>query len=151
MHFVGIDTAARVPAASLVDAARSFVGVPFLHQGRTRQGLDCVGLIIASLTKVGVIYYEEPPTYSRLPSGDSLIAPLREYCAEASEEEPGAIVAIRFRREITHVGLLTGTTIIHAYEGVRKTVEHGYDRRWRALTVAKWYLPGIVYEGLSGV
>jgi hypothetical protein len=36
--------------------------------------------------------------------------------------------------------------MIHAYEGVRRTVEHGYDRRWQLLTVAHWRLPGVIYQ-----
>lgn len=146
MHYVGIDTAVRVPAAALVAAARSFVGVPFLHQGRTRQGIDCVGLVIASLMKVGVIFYEEPPIYPRLPNGDSLMNPLREYCTRTESCAPGVLLAIRFRRAVTHVALLADTTIVHAYEGAKKTVEHSYDKRWQTLTVARWHLPGVIYD-----
>jgi len=146
MHFVGVNPDASVTASALIEAARSFVGTPFLHQGRTRHGLDCIGLVIASLMKVGVVFYEEPPTYARLPHGDSLLAPLRSYCTPVDEPEPGVVLAMRFRREVTHVALLTGPTIIHAYEGARRTIEHCYDRRWRSLTVGQWRLPGVLYE-----
>jgi cell wall-associated NlpC family hydrolase len=146
MHFIGLNPDARVPTVALIDAARSFVGTPFLHQGRNRRGLDCIGLVIAALTQVGVIYYEEPPTYTRLPRGGSLLDPLRSYCKEAATIEPGVVVAMRFRREITHVALVTGPTIIHAYEGAKRTVEHGYNNRWRKLTVGQWRLPGVEYE-----
>jgi cell wall-associated NlpC family hydrolase len=144
-HFVGIDPTVNVPASKLIEAARSFVGVPFLHQGRTRHGIDCIGLVIAALTKVGVVFYEEPPTYSRIPYADSLLSPLRAYCTEADTLEPGLLLAFRFRREVTHVGIITGDTLIHAYEGTRRAIEHGYDRRWKARTVTQWRLPGIVY------
>ena len=30
----------------IVDAARNWVGVPYRHQGRTRNGIDCVGLLL---------------------------------------------------------------------------------------------------------
>jgi hypothetical protein len=33
----------------IADAARSMVGIRFLHQGRTRQGVDCVGLLAVIL------------------------------------------------------------------------------------------------------
>jgi cell wall-associated NlpC family hydrolase len=145
-HFVGIDPTVQVSAASFVSVARSFVGVPFLHQGRTRNGIDCVGLVIAALTKVGIVHYEEPPTYPRLPFGDSLLEPLRQYCTETDTLEPGIVLAIRFRRLVTHVAVLSGPTIIHAYEGARRAVEHGYDKRWAALTVARYRLPGVIYN-----
>lgn len=140
-----MDPSACVPVAQFIDAARSFVGVPFQHQGRNRNGIDCVGLAIAALTKVGVVFFEEPPTYGRLPVGDSLLAPLREYCTPTEATEPGSLLAIRFRREVTHVAILTGPTIIHSYEGARRVVEHGYDKRWQKLTVAQWRLPGVMY------
>jgi len=146
MHFVAIDHSVRVSADAFSEAARAFVGVPFLHQGRTRNGVDCIGLVIAALTRCGIVYYEEPPTYARRPNGDSLLAPLRQYCTEADAGEPGTVVAIRFRREISHVAIMTGSTIIHAYEGVRRVVEHGYDRRWKSMSVAHWRLPGVIYQ-----
>ena len=41
--------------AQLGVAAREFLGVPFkLHGRNPRTGLDCVGLVLASLEKVGV-------------------------------------------------------------------------------------------------
>lgn len=150
MHFVGVNPDAAVTPATLIEAARSFVGVPFLHQGRTQNGLDCIGLVVAALTKVGVVFYEEPPTYSRLPHGDSLLDPLRSYCTPVEAVEPGVLIAIRFRREVTHVALVTGPTIIHSYASALRAVEHGFDRRWRALTVGQWRLPGIVYGEASG-
>jgi cell wall-associated NlpC family hydrolase len=30
----------------IVSAARSWLGVPWRHQGRTRQGVDCAGLVV---------------------------------------------------------------------------------------------------------
>jgi cell wall-associated NlpC family hydrolase len=147
VHFVGLNPEAHVSPDALIAAARSFLGSPFLHQGRTRLGVDCIGLVIASLTKVGVVYYEEPPTYARLPNGDSLLGPLKNYCQAADDPEPGTVLAMRFRRQVTHVALCTGPTIIHAYEGARRVIEHTYDRRWRSLTVCQWRLPGIVYAG----
>lgn len=151
MYFVGINPEARVEPGALIDAAREFLGVPFLHQGRNRLGVDCIGLVIASLMKVGVVFYEEPPTYARLPNGDALLGPLRNYCQPADEPLPGTVLAMRFRRAVTHVAICTGPTIIHAYEGTRRVIEHGYDRRWRALTVGQWRLPGIDYAGVTHV
>ncbi len=35
-------------------ALRSYIGVPFHHQGRSRGGLDCVGLVIVACHDVGI-------------------------------------------------------------------------------------------------
>lgn len=47
----------------LAEAARGFLGTPFKLYGRDRgTGLDCVGLVIASLNKIGV-RNEDPAGY----------------------------------------------------------------------------------------
>src|SRR5690242_19455849 len=38
----------------LWEAARSFLGVPWLDGGRSSQGVDCYGLVILSLRKIGI-------------------------------------------------------------------------------------------------
>ena len=37
-----------------VEALRSYIGVPFLHQGRTRAGLDCIGLLAVAARDIGL-------------------------------------------------------------------------------------------------
>ena len=32
--------------SAIVAAARTWLGVPWRHQGRTRQGVDCAGLVV---------------------------------------------------------------------------------------------------------
>lgn len=37
---------ARATRAQIVEAARSYLGIRFRHQGRDKSGLDCVGLLV---------------------------------------------------------------------------------------------------------
>lgn len=41
-------------SAAIVKAAQSYIGTPWLDHGRTRQGLDCYGLVLNVLRDVGV-------------------------------------------------------------------------------------------------
>lgn len=56
----------------LAEAAAHFVGIPFLLHGRDpRIGLDCVGLVYASLVRLGK--YPQPPEGYRLRNTDPSI------------------------------------------------------------------------------
>ena len=54
--------------SDIVDQARGYLGTPFLHQGRTRHGLDCVGLVIRVAHDLGLSDYDIDH-YARAPSG----------------------------------------------------------------------------------
>ena len=53
--------------------ARSWLGVPYLHQGRSRLGVDCVGLLIMVARGIGISDYDVSG-YPRVPSSDFLRA-----------------------------------------------------------------------------
>lgn len=120
----GRDSAASSPAAlSLVRAARTFLGVPFVHAGRDRNGVDCVGLVLAAAAEAGLFDYTPRP-YQR---GDHsrLIAEVTRFAAPAAGDPvPGDLLLMRVRGELTHVALVTEAgTIIHAHERVGRVVE----------------------------
>lgn len=134
-------------AAKVVEAARSWVGTPYVHQGRSRAGVDCIGLVIVSAWDAGAV----PPTfdrraYPRLPMRDELLGHIRQHCSPADEAGPGVMAVIQWTKHAAHVGLLTGETIIHAYQSVGAVTEHGYRGRWVRMTHSLWYLPGVDYE-----
>lgn len=134
-----------VTAEDLNAAARGWVGVPFAHQGRTRQGVDCVGLPIVILQQLGVLPARfEVPAYGRLPSAE-LIERLMAHCVRLPAPVPGTLVAVAWTKTAAHVAICTGDTLIHAYESVGRVVEHGYRGRWIRLTHSAWALPGVSY------
>lgn len=61
----------------IVEIARTWVGVPYRHQGRTRQYVDCIGFIIGVGAEMGVQVIA-PHNYSDSPSGDMMMARSRE-------------------------------------------------------------------------
>lgn len=133
-------------SAEIIRAARTWLGVPFRHQGRSRTGVDCVGFLLAMMAEVGILpaELEEKPTYGRAPT-DDLRAAVARYCYELAEPEAGAIALITWPGDSTpsHLGLLTPENIIHAYARVGRVVEHGYRSRWPKMTDSLWRLPGV--------
>ena len=118
----------------IISVARSLVGVPFRHQGRDPAiGLDCIGTISCVATRLG-IPHEDRRDYPETPGSGQLEKALDEQ--EALERvyvlEPGCIVAMRISRALQHVGVYTGSTLIHAWKNAGKVCEHDFDALWRS-------------------
>ena len=130
----------------VIEEARGWVGVPFRHQGRDGNGLDCVGLPIVVGQSLGLFDPRfDVARYGRLPTGE-LIDRLREHCRPLPAAVPGCLVVIAWTKLAAHIAVFTGGTIIHAYQSVGAVVEHGYRGRWIRMTHSVWGLPGVVYE-----
>lgn len=113
----------------LVDAARTFEGVRFLHRGRDRQGLDCAGLVWASYAACGLIL-PDYLLYGPEPHRDGLVRytvaalgdPLQTRPVRAELLLPGDVLVMRFFREPHHMGIVCdrrygserALTLIHA-------------------------------------
>lgn len=132
----------------LVEAARKYIGVPFRHRGRDKTGIDCGGLVIASLRDCG---YDPPDmkVYGREPHKDGLRDFLTQGIGPGAKRQArwpavGDVVLIAFDgKNPQHVALVGNhplgngkQTLIHSYGGVGKVVEHGYDNAWLSKTVA---------------
>lgn len=135
-----------VTPEQLIEEARSWVGVPFRHQGRNRAGIDCVGLPIVVCQSLGIIPAKfEITNYGRVPSGE-LEGRLLAHCRQIPAAVPGCLIVIAWTRLAAHVGICTGETMIHAYESSGGVVEHGYRARWVRMTHSVWALPKVRYE-----
>ena len=124
---------------AFIAEARTYLAPPvrFRHQGRTKAGVDCAGLLLASMAALG-----RPITdlsaYGREPLGGGLRAMLVANLGEPvpkDEMRPGDVVLMRFRGEPSHVGLLGdylygGLSLIHTFAQVKKVVEHRVDEEW---------------------
>ena len=132
-----------------VEKCREFMGVPFLHRGRSRDGVDCGGMIITALRELGF----DPPdmtVYGREPARDGL----REYLIRSigdpviGDIKPGDVALMKFRHLPHHVavfgdykpvpGLLT---LIHSYGDIGKVVEHRFDEYWKTKLVDVFRFP----------
>lgn len=122
-------------------AARSLVGVPYRHQGRTPRGLDCLGLLLLAASRIEILPLELGRTnYGRAPL-DELLAGLGNHCDPIDDDAPGAILAIRWPgdRRAGHVAICAGATMIHSYSNHGRVVEHGFRGKWRDWVVSRWW------------
>ena len=141
--------------AVLLMAARGFLGVPFAHQGRSREGMDCLGLILLSAEAAGIRINGARPqtydqrTYGHRPDCEHLERMLgaRLMRAEPASKRPGDVLLLRIEGRAQHLALLTDYPapqafgMIHAYAVARKVVEHRLDEGWDAAIHGVYRLP----------
>ena len=135
--------------ADILSAARSVLGVPFRHQGRSLRGLDCVGLLLYVADRLGVEYVDVSG-YSRRPGGGLLEATFEEHIDNGillrvaiSDMQPGDFLMMRFGNDPQHLAIFTGENIIHSYQNAGKVCEHILDDKWRARIVRVYRLAGV--------
>lgn len=147
-----------VARAEVIAEARRWLGVRWAHQGRGRDGVDCVGLLIVVARALRLVPAErldavehESCGYSRYPRGPAL----RAWCARELAEipmhaaRPGDVMLFRIDEDPQHLGLLAehdqaGPTLVHSYAlGPRCVIETRFDALWRGRLVAAFALPGV--------
>lgn len=119
-------------------AARKYLGVKFLHQGRNPDiGVDCVGLASLVAKDCGLHWLSEHDltTYARNPNGGELERRMMAaFGPPVYELSPGCLVTIDFFGQSRHVAVLGEhngrLTMIHAYGRPPCVVEHGIDDKW---------------------
>jgi cell wall-associated NlpC family hydrolase len=90
--------------------ARLHLGVPFLHQGRTEAGLDCVGLI-TRIADYFSIPYEDPKTYKNVPEKGVLRSALNTYLVPITMDQldVGDVIELSWSLDRDqHVGIYCG-------------------------------------------
>ncbi len=138
----------------IIQTARSYLGIPWTHQGRTRRGVDCIGLVIAVGWDLGLLPLEDyPQNYSRQPDGWSLrdtisqhLVPKRSF----SEVESGDILLFTMEEFPSHVGIYvqqgTRKGVIHSYLSAKSVVcEHLLDASWISKVSGTYRFPLLGY------
>lgn len=129
--------------ADLIYNARALLGIPFRHQGRSRHGVDCIGLVVLSARACGLAVSADRTDYPRDPVGALQPALLARLSVVTDAWRPGDVLLMRFGSEPQHVALWTGAGIIHAMARVGRVVEHDLDTKWRRRVVAVYRFPEI--------
>lgn len=137
-----------IAGADIAAEARRWLSIPYVHQGRTRFGVDCAGLVICVRDAVeswpaGLLAVRN---YARTPSDGVLMEVVSQHCTPLEAAEEGCLLAIRWplHKHISHLALYAGGSIIHAYQRAGKVVETGYRAHWLRDTASLWRLPGVV-------
>lgn len=127
---------------TLVEAARLYLGVPWVHAGRSRLGLDCVGLPLLVAHDLGITDFEDV-NYSRVVNPERLRRQIEVFCDPVPVEsmQPGDVLLFDILGTPQHVGLYAGDgRLIHAYETAACVVEHRLDKSWRRRIVQTYRL-----------
>lgn len=116
--------------SEIEEVARKYIGVPFRHQGRTKDALDCAGLIILIAHDEGISDFDFT-NYRMQP--DSVV--MRKYLNQNLDRiftlEPGCILYMSFFKNPQHLAIYTSSnTIIHAASVFGGVVEHSFDKYW---------------------
>lgn len=109
-----------------VRAALTYIGTEYRHQGRNRNGLDCVGLVVCALHDAEWLSEEEfgaiPHNYPAEPRGWDLVRALHRYTKRLrtiAEAREGDILTVRYSAEPQHLAIVIrptewGPYIVHA-------------------------------------
>ncbi|MCP3899115.1 MAG: C40 family peptidase [Desulfobacteraceae bacterium] len=133
---------------TIISECRSYLGVPWKHQGRSRKGVDCVGFLLLAL-KESNIPMLEIRGYARTPDGVALKAIMDKQPSLERVSQPykiGDIVLFRIRKEPQHVAILVDSNtselgMIHSYNGGKKmVVEHDFADYWKQKVVSVYRL-----------
>lgn len=118
--------------ADFVAAARSFEGVKWRHQGRSRAGVDCIGLVVAARAALGLDTLDVH-NYNRKQPGE----PMLEYCRLHMLPVPigelrAADVLVMAYGDFRHMAIVAdcvygGLSIVEAHLEVGKVSERRLD------------------------
>lgn len=137
----------------VIERARELVaaGVPFLHQGRDFNGIDCVGCLVYAFEHP----LDDVPGYPRDPYRGELDRQLARIFGTALQEaevtkggeclrrinvdelREGDVVSMQYRGPVRHVGIIAchpiypgHLSLIHTDAMVGKVTEHLLDDMW---------------------
>ena len=136
--------------AKLIKEARTYLGVPWVHQGRTKRGVDCAGFILLAMWSLG-IKAESMKGYARQPDGILLKQTLDNQTSlrpltHNEIPQAGDIILLRIKKHPQHVALLTDSNtaelgMIHSYNGGnKKVIEHDFSEYWQKKVVQVYRL-----------
>jgi len=117
--------------SELVDQARKYVGIPWLHQGRSVAGVDCIGVLLG-VSDAFDVYYEDMQGYARTPEGHVFLRQLLKFFPiSRSAPQAGSIGVFRQGSFPCHVGIFgednkKHLTLINASIKHRKVVEERF-------------------------
>ena len=133
-----------VERSELIRIARTWIGVPFRHQGRNRLGVDCGGLLVVVGREAGLEILDST-SYSMSPDPLVIRTALELHCDPIAIEDvlPGDVLWLSLAGEPRHLAFYTDIGIIHAWAGPGKVAEHTMDTVWQRRIKAAFRPKGI--------
>lgn len=121
-----------VSRSDIVTTALDWIGTPFRHQGRSRSGVDCVGLVICVGRELGMpeADNDSPVNYRRNADGVDLLKEFRRHMGKEKRidlTKPGDVFLFRDRQFVIHTGIVTAVSprvqVVHAYAPNRQVIK----------------------------
>lgn len=116
----------------IITEARRWIGTPWRHQGRSRAGVDCVGLVVMVARNLG-LEPEDVTGYARRQDGRTLLRHLHKQLDQKFiiNWKIGYIGVFKESAFPIHVGFLSNRegvpTVIHAHARRRQVIEEALD------------------------
>lgn len=143
--------ASTLSRSDVLDAARAWIGTPYVHQASAKQaGCDCLGLIRGVWRELYGTEPEAPPAYTpdwnERKGGEALLTAARRNmrAREGLAFQPGDVLIFRVAADgpAKHCGIASAPDrFIHAYAG-RAVVESWLNCWWRARLAGVFLFPG---------
>lgn len=138
-------------SAEVVEAARRWIGTPYMHQCSLRgAGTDCLGLVRGIWRELLGPEPEIMPAYTQdwgeTGGLELLMSGAHRLLRPVAEDRPGNLLVFRMRAGAVakHVGILAETgaqaSFVHAYER-HGVVESPLSRPWRARIAGQFRFP----------
>lgn len=125
----------------VVAEAKTWLGTKFHHQGYSKAGADCIGLVCGVALALGIQgaqEWKDGPyhAYGRPPQPRFLIETADRFLdrADVYDLRLADILVMSFEREPMHFALVSSLDplyVIHSLYGVGRVVEHRIDANWR--------------------
>jgi hypothetical protein len=135
-----------IPAQQYLDLVLSMDGTPVVHRGRSREGVDCSGLIHVVLDELGLPTWQ--PLYGSRPDTRMLDEGLEFHADRVSNLVQGTIMQVFYGAEARHLMVFLGMDgtnkiVIHANPDVRKVTRSVLGTRrvhqlWWPKGVSQW-------------
>ncbi|WP_219209444.1 C40 family peptidase [Variovorax boronicumulans] len=144
--------------SEIVAEARTHLGCRWRHQGRSREGMDCLGLVLLVAHALGITDFDTRD-YARQAADESMLEQCREHLLPIAfgAARPGDIAVMAFGSN-RHIGifgdyLYGGLSLIHAFsqrvDGKKppQVVEHRFSDDWLrshgASLIGTFRFPGV--------
>lgn len=122
------------------ETAYQYIGVPFVHIGRSMMGTDCVGMLLLTAWARGwmiedVSYYGKEPARNNnsFQLRDHLVRNFGEPVDRPLQTNDVALMKLRPRFDPAHVGIVAphpyGLAIIHTYGEIKRVAYQRIDAR----------------------
>ena len=135
-------------ATKVVEVALGYLGVPWLHRGRTKElGVDCTGLIFCSFNESGAEVVDNLD-YKLVDEFKKLIKVLNQNCDRVEDLLLADILMFRGPDMFNHIGLYLGDNrFIHSYSNrvYMQVCIHSLDGYWRMRLRGIYRFRGIIH------